>query len=290
MPRELSNGNARLMLGDCHSLLQSLPSGSVDLIYTDPPFGITMARWDDALRWDELWPQFWRVLKPTGAVVIHASQPFTLDLAASQREHFKYMWTWRKNNKTLFARCNTQPLRQVEQILVFYRRQCTYNPQKVRGKKHLIGNPGRSQMYGNAFKRNGSSETDLYHPTDFIEFPLEELCDFIQEKDIRDFPLEEFAQHLRDRKHELNFPTDLLTFHVRAGRSFSRQDVMAEYFIRTYTNPGDTVLDICCSSATTGVACLNTERRFIGMDLAPKHYQLAAERLGLWRRPEEGAE
>lgn len=284
IPKILENEKSKLMLGDCHNLIKQLPDNSVDLLYTDPPFGITMAKWDDALRWNELWDEIWRVLTPKGTVVIHASQPFTYDLVNSQRDAFRYSWTWKKNNKTLFARCNFQPLRQVEQVVIFYKNRGTYNPQKYKGKLHNIGNPGKSQMYGNRFKRNGSTQTDLYYPTDFIDFPLENLCDFIAERDIN-FPYEEFCEYLRKEKMELAFPTDLLEFHIKKGRSFSRQDVMAEYIIKSYTNEGDVVLDICCSSGTTGVACLNINRKFIGMDLAPQHYKIAAERLNLYSPP-----
>jgi len=287
LPKVLHNDWAQLMLGDCHKLIQQLPDASVDLLYCDPPFSITMAKWDDGILWPQMWPHIWRVLKPNGAVVLHASQPFTFDLVASQREHFKYAWTWKKPNKTLFPKAKVQPLRQVEQICVFYRKQCTYNPQMVKGKPHLRGQPGHSQYYGDAFKRLGSSVSDEYYPTDFIDFPLNPLLDFLKEKDIQNFPFEEFSAYLRAQKVELPFPTELLYFQVRSGRSFSRMETMAEYFVRTYSEPGEVVLDICCSDGTTGAACRNTGRKFIGIDLSPQHYKLAGQRLGLLETPAE---
>lgn len=281
LPKVIHNDWAQMMLGDCHRLIQELPDSSVDLLYCDPPFSITMAKWDDGIIWEKMWPHIWRVLKPNGAVVLHASQPFTFDLVASQREFFKYCWTWKKPNKTLFPKAKVQPLRQVEQVCVFYRKQCTYNPQMVKGKPHLRGQPGHSQYYGDAFKKLGSSVSSEYYPTDFIDFPLDPLLEFLKEKDIKDFPFEDFSEHLRQQKVELPFPTELLYFNVRTGRSFSREETMAEYFVKTYSNEGDVVLDICCSNGTTGAACRNTGRKFLGIDMAPKHFRLACERLGL---------
>lgn len=288
LPKVISNDWAQIMLGDCQELIKQIPDHSVQLLYVDPPFAITMAKWDDGLNWPELWPEIWRVLKPNGCAVIHASQPFTFDLIASQRSAMKYMWTWKKSNKTLFPKANVQPLRQIEQICIFYKNQCTYHPQMVKGKPHMRGNPGHSQYYGDAFKKLGGSITNEYYPTDFIDFPLDELLEFLQQRDIKDFPFEEFATFLRDeKKKELPFPTDLLHFQVRSGRSFSRIETMAEYFVKTYTDENDTVLDICCSDGTTGVACRNTNRKFLGFDLSPKHFQLCAQRLGLIDTPAE---
>lgn len=144
------------------------------------------------------------------------------------------MSTRLKNTKSLFPLANRQPLRQVEQVCVFYRNQCTYNPQKQTGKPHRIGNPGPSQMYGNAFQQLGSTVTDQYYPTDLLT---------------------------------AEDPTDVLEFSVRRGASFSRVEDFAQYILRTYSNPGDTVLDICCSNGTTGVACKTENRNFIGFDL-----------------------
>ena len=145
----------------------------------------------------------------------------------------------------------------------------------------MRGNPGHSQYYGDAFKRNGGSVHDDYYPTDLIRFPMDDLLEFLKVKDIKDFPFEDFASHLRAKKVDLPFPTELLEFHVRGGRSFSRTEVMAEYFIRTYSEPGDVVLDFCCSDGTTGAACRTTGRKFLGVDRSPPHYRLACQRLGL---------
>lgn len=288
LPTTISNDWARLMLGDCQELIKQIPDDSVQVLYVDPPFAITMAKWDDGLDWPQIWPEIWRVLKPNGCAVIHASQPFTFDLVASQRKYFKYCWSWKKGNKTLFPKAKVQPLRQVEQVCVFYKQQCIYNPQMVKGKPHMRGQPGHSQYYGDAFKKLGGSISTEYYPTDFIDFPMDELLEFLQQKDIKEFPFEEFANFLREeKKQELPFPTDLLYFQVRSGRSFSRVETMAEYFVKTYTNPGDTVLDICCSDGTTGVACKNTGRKFIGMDLSPPHYLKCAQRLGLLPQPDQ---
>lgn len=154
----------------------------------------------------------------------------------------------------------------------------------------MRGNPGQSQYYGNQFSKQGSIVTDKYYPVDFIEFPLDDLLTFLEEKDIKDFPFEDFSTFLRDRKVELPFPTDLLDMKVRGGRSFSRTEVMAEYFVKTYTNANDVVLDICCSDGTTGAACKSTGRKFVGFDMSPPHYLKCAQRLGLWPLPGEPEE
>lgn len=240
-----------------------------------------MSPWDDKLDWDLLWTEFWRILKPGGCVAIHCSVPFTFDLIMSQRQNLKYMWSWKKSTKTLFPKCHQQPLRQMEQICVFYKTQCKYFPQQYKGKPHMRGNPGKSQYYGNQFQKLGSSIHDTYYPTDAISFPMEELLDFLQEKDIKNFPFEEFANYLRARDHTLEFPTDLLEMKARGGRSFSRTEVMAEYFIKTYTEEGDVVLDFCCSDGTTGAACKSTGRKFLGFDRSPAHFRRALERFGL---------
>ena len=116
--------------GDCHDVVKELATGSVQMIYTDPPYGVLARKeWDVPLRWHELWPEFWRVLRDDGCVVIHAAQRFTVDVVQSQPQHFRYWWSWYKVRKTGFLNAKRQPLRNVEEICVFYKRQCKFRPQ-----------------------------------------------------------------------------------------------------------------------------------------------------------------
>ena len=120
-----------LVQGDCHEKIKELDSNSINLLYTNPPFGITNAKWDKPLNWQILWPEIWRVLKASGVAVIHSSMPFTFDLVSSQREFFKYNYVWVKNIATGFFSVKTQPLRKHEDVCVFYKKCPTYNPQII---------------------------------------------------------------------------------------------------------------------------------------------------------------
>ena len=232
----------KLLHGDCMELLPEIPDKSVDMVLCDLPYGITSCKWDSALPFPPLWEQYWRITKERGAVVLFAAQPFTTALISSGRHHFRYCWYWKKNNKTGAAFAKIQPMRCVEDIAVFYRKAPTYNPQGLKAlEKHRIRKPGAHGVYKS--HKNSSVQKFTGYPNHLLEFTNE-------------------APSARDRLHPTQKPVPLL-----------------EYLIKTYTNEGDTVLDNCMGSGSTGVACLRTGRRFIGIEKDPQYFEIAKERL-----------
>ena len=209
---------------DTLEMIKKLPPAHFDLLYTNPPFGTTGAAWDKALDWDALWPEIWRVLKPNGAVVLHCSMPFTYDLAASQRKWLKYHYTWVKNNSTTFMLAKTQPMRIQEEILVFYKSQPTYNPHMLGGEFHnkrAVKHGGREGYWGNSPDKN---------------------------------------QESAEGGHTGRYPETVLYFDIQKAKTGergagTRRPEMVDFFLNTYTNAGDKVLDITCFNAITGERC-----------------------------------
>lgn len=229
-----------LFRGDCLELLRLIPDGSVDLVLCDLPYGTTQNKWDSVIPFGPLWDEYRRVAKPDGAVVLTASQPFTTDLINSNREEFRYEIIWDKTKGGNFLLAKKQPMKSHENVLVFYRKQPTYNPQMVeRGKVRKKGGGRASDNFGVA---PTVSYNNTYYPNSIVEFSTGSRVD----------------QH-----HPTQKPVALM-----------------EYLIRTYTNEGDTVLDNTMGSGTTGVACANTGRRFIGMERDPTYFEIAQRRIG----------
>ena len=224
--------------GDCLELMKEIPDGSVDMILTDLPYGVTQAPFDKKLSLEEMWTQFRRVIKKNATVVLFCQQPFTSELVTSNRKDFKYCLTWHKRQCSGFLNAKRQPLRSCEDIAVFYRGQCTYNPQMRKGKRQLKSTGGGTINY-NPFTYQPHVSED-YYPTTLLEFPLPRFKD----------------------GHPQQKPTDLL-----------------EYLIKTYTNEGETVLDATMGSGSTGVACVNTNRRFIGFEKEQNFFEIAQKRI-----------
>ena len=224
--------------GDCLELMKDLPDGSIDMILTDLPYGVTRASFDIKLDLATMWTQFNRVAKMNAAVVLFAQQPFSAELVMSNRRNFKYAITWHKRQCSGFLNAKKQPLRSCEDILVFYRAQCTYNPQMRKGKPQLKSTGGASVNYNKFTYKPHVSED--YYPTTLLEFPLPRFKD----------------------GHPQQKPVALL-----------------EYLIKTYSNEGELVLDATMGSGSTGVACMNTRRRFIGYELDEKYFSVATARL-----------
>ena len=215
---------AKYIEGDIHDVIKTLETSSIDLIYTNPPFGTTENKWDKSLNWDKLWLDIWRVLKPNGVVVIHASKPFSYQLIKSQTP--KYNYNWIKTKPTNFLKAKIQPLRKVEEIFIFYKKKHTYNPQMVGNEKRMTGSSSPTTYYGNRLKK----QTDATF-------------------------------------HIGKYPTDVLEFKqvVRGGKTIC--DDMIDFFIKTYSNENDLVLDMTTHNDVVGNRVTALKRKFIGVDI-----------------------
>jgi site-specific DNA-methyltransferase (adenine-specific) len=222
-----------LMHGDCLEMMQLIPDGSVDMVLTDPPYGTTACKWDTVIPLDAMWAQLKRVIKPNGAIVMTASQPFTSALVMSNPKSFKYSWAWKKRPVN-FLNAKKQPLRNLEDILVFGGK--SYKPQGLIEKKRIN-------------KRSNSTQTKGLHG-------------------------------LSNASEFTNYPNQLLEFFGERGLHPTQKPVaLMEYLIRTYTDKGEAVLDFTMGSGTTGVACVNTGRKFIGIELDQGYFDIATQRI-----------
>lgn len=232
-----------LMLGDCLDRMQEIADGSVDLVLTDPPYGTTACKWDAVIPFEPMWAQVWRVLKPNGAAVFTASQPFTSALVMSQARRFRHEWVWDKVNKyTGSLQANKRRLRRHEDIIVFAMVPPVYNKQFREGKPFTAKQSKGHGAYSDNCKPHVTINDGRHNPCSVLSIPA-------------------------DNKKELGFhPTQ-------------KPVALMEYLIRTYTNPGETVLDFTMGSGTTGVACVNTGRQFIGIERDPTYYAIAQKRI-----------
>jgi len=237
-----------LMLGDCLDRMKEIPDGSVDMVMADLPYGTTACKWDSVIPFEPLWEQYKRVCKKNSAIVLTASQPFTTKLIVSNYENFRYELIWDKHRPTGFALANKQPMKVHENICVFYVSQPTYNPQKT------IGRPNNAQTKGN--KGEGMATGKGSQP--------------ILKKTITDTT-------------GSKFPISII-YEKRGGASTTvhptqKPVALMEYLIRTYTNESQTVLDNAMGSGTTGLACVNTGRRFIGIERDEEYMKIAESRI-----------
>lgn len=225
-----------LMQGDCLELMKEIPSGSIDMIMCDLPYGTTQNKWDSVLPLDRLWVEYCRVCN--GAIVLTAQAPFDKILGASNLKMLKYEWIWEKEMGTGHLNAKKAPLKSHENVLVFYDRQPTYNPQFDEGKPYKMVSGKGSSNYG-------------------------EQKETITDNDGRRYP-----------KTVIRIPRDRTKFHPT-----QKPVALMEYLIRTYTNEGEIVLDNTMGSGTTGVACVNTNRRFIGIERDPEYFKIAEQRI-----------
>lgn len=236
-----------LLLGDCLKEMQNLIAAgiTVDMVLCDLPYGTTICPWDNVIPFDELWACYNAIVKPNGAIVLFGIEPFSSRLRLSNVRDFRYDWIWRKNISIGFANAKRRPLRNIEYISVFYKKQATYNPQGLIRCDKIIVNPDSANRITTLAGGEGFKEKT-----------------FVQE--YTNYP-----------RQILDFPT------VRGGGHPTQKPVeLCEYLISTYTNEGDTVLDNCMGSGTTGVACQNLRRDFIGIELEENYFNMAKERMG----------
>ena len=227
-----------LKQGDCLELMNDIPDGAVDMILCDLPYGVTSNKWDSIIPFEPLWESYHRVIKDNGAIVLNCQQPFTTYLISSNIKEFKYCWVWYKKQTTGFLNAKKQPLRNCEDIAVFYKKQPTYNPEMRKGKR-VLKNTGSGSTNYNGFTYM-SHYSEMYYPTTLLEIPLPRF---------------------------------------KGGHPTQKPVPLCEYLIKTYTNEGETVLDNCMGSGTTGVACVNTNRNFIGIELDGDYFEIAKNRI-----------
>jgi DNA modification methylase len=228
-----------LLLGDCLERMGEIPNGSVDMVLCDLPYGTTACKWDAVIPFEPLWAHYRRVTKPNAAIVLTASQPFTTALISSNREDFRYCWVWDKTKGGNFALAKKQPMKSHEDVCVFYRRQPTYNP--------------TMEIRGNVRKKGGGKASDNFGIVPTVSF-----------------------NNTYYPKTIVQFSTGSRTDHWHPTQ---KPIALMEYLIRTYTNEGETVLDNTMGSGTTGVACVNTGRKFIGIERDPQYFEIAKQRI-----------
>ncbi len=239
--------------GDCLEIMDRLIEQGikVDAIITDPPYGTTACKWDNVIPFDEMWLRLNKLIKPNGAIVLFGSEPFSSALRMSNIKNYRYDWIWEKTTAGNIALANKQPLRYTENISVFYHKQPTYNKQMIPrdelGKKRLQNKNNPIRFTGNNIA--GTTKT-------------------------KDYDINRYDEDFKN-------PKNILLFKITRGKIHPTQKPVAlmEYLIKTYTNENELVLDFAMGSGTTGVACKNLNRNFIGIELDENYFNIAKERI-----------
>jgi len=231
--------------GDCLSIMKDIPNKSVDMILADLPYGTTACKWDVIIPFESLWKQYKRIIKKNGAIVLTASQPFTTLLISSNMDWFKYCWIYQKTTSTNYLNAKKEPMRVHEDIVIFYNKQPTYNPQITTGHERKISS---------AIHKRNSVKTEIYNDHKLSGYDSTER-----------YPLSVQV-----------FCTDKQKDHVHPTQ---KPVALFEYLIKTYTNEGDLVLDNVCGSGTTGVACKLNFRDYILIEKEKKYVKIARDRI-----------
>ena len=232
----------KLYNGDCLEVMDKLieEGVKVDCVLCDPPYGTTACKWDTVIPFEDMWERLNKLIKPNGAIVLFGSEPFSSALRMSNIKNYKYDWIWKKEKGLGFLNAKKMPLRDTENISVFYSKPCLYNPQMRKGKPYKATNkPNLQKGTNNSYKSVETINNGVRYPLTTLEF-----------------------NRVSKTVHPTQKPTDLL-----------------EYLIKTYTNENELVLDFTMGSGSTGVACINTNRRFIGIELDKNYFNIAKERI-----------
>lgn len=233
-----------MVQGDCLEIMMDIPDKSIDMILCDLPYGSTRNKWDCPIPFDDLWRHYKRIIKDNGCIALFAQTPFDKVLGASNLPMLKYEWIWEKQQGTGFLNAKKMPLKIHENILIFYKKPPTYSPQMRTGFKPYKCSSGRGSS-------NYGSQVSVVTDNDGKRYPI----------DVIKFPYDKAKLH----------PTQ-------------KPVALCEYLINTYTNENEIVLDNCMGSGSTGVACLNTNRRFVGIELDEKYFEIAKERIERYER------
>lgn len=245
----------QLYYGDCLEIMKSIANNSVDLVLTDPPYGTTRCHWDTPFSLEDMWNQLNRILKSNGAAIVFSQLPFTVDVINANRRNFRYEWIWEKSVGTGFLNAKRMPLKVHENILVFYSKLPTYNPQMSKGKPYRrIRHENMCKCYNPCSVKTSTISSGNRYPRDLIKPGLDlEQCS------------------IKKRYPLTQKPTSLL-----------------EYFVKTYSNQGELVLDCFMGSGSTGVAAINQKRRFIGIEKNACYFNIASERMVETQNKNEG--
>lgn len=234
--------------GDCLEVMKTIKDYSVDLILCDLPYGTTVCKWDNVIPFDKLWEQYNRILKENGVALLFGSEPFSSQLRLSNLKNYKYDLYWKKEKPTNFMQLKRRAGKVTENICVFYNKQCTYNPQMVKHEGKLVKNSPKASHNSivsgvSKSKITPYNDNGFRYPNDILEFRRVKLNEYV---------------------HPTQKPVPLL-----------------EYLIKTFSNEDDLVLDNCMGSGSTGVACKNTNRNFIGIELDKNYFEIAKNR-NIW--------
>ncbi len=232
-----------LLFGDCLERMKEIPDASVDLVLADPPYQSTACDWDSMIPFEPMWEQLKRIIKPNGAVVLFGAEPFSSLLRCSNIKDFKYDWVWEKSKATGFLNSKRQPLRAHEIISVFYSKPPTYTPQMTEGVAYNKG------------VRKEQTQNDVYGSFDQVEVKSDGLR----------FPRS--VQYFKTAESEGSF------------HKTQKPVALLEYLIKTYSNENETVLDFTAGSFSTGVACINTNRKFLGIEMEEKYFDIGVNRM-----------
>lgn len=231
--------------GDCLEVMPKIESGSVDMILSDLPYGITSNEWDIVIPFEDLWENYWRVLKKNGIIALTASQPFSSLLTMSQLKFWKHEWIWIKNRGSNFANTVREPFKEHEQVLIFSRGKWTYNKQMQ--------------------KRSESGLERAKYPANYSS----------KSKNYRDF-----EGRFKEVQDELRVPSSYQKFNCEVGlHPTQKPKELFKYLVRTYTIENEIVMDNCCGSGTTGIACQETNRKFILIEKDLENFIIATKRL-----------
>lgn len=231
--------------GDCLELMNDIPDGSIDCILCDLPYGTTACKWDNVIPFEPLWEHYKRIIKENGAIVLFGTEPFSSMLRMSNLDMYKYDWIWEKPQGVNFAQCNHMPMSVYETISVF-------------------GNFGMSK---------NAKVQPVYHPQGIVEINKAKKAKTFSEHR----PTDNNHDHIQKYG---NYPRQVIKFGQARGFHPTQKPVdLLEYLIKTYTNENDTVLDNCMGSGSTGVACKNLNRNFIGIELNEEYFNIAKDRI-----------
>lgn len=253
--KDVVKDNYKLMFGDCLERMKEIPDGSVDLVLTDPPYGTTACKWDSVISFDLMWEELKRIIKPNGAIVLFGSEPFSSKLRCSNLEMFKYDWIWEKSKGSNFTHAKNMPIKFHETISVFSKGKTIHKSQSA---NRMPYNPQGLIKVDKKWSRPKKYNTE--HKLSRESHKLERVIEFE------------------------NYPKSILKFtnsdnRERGLHPTQKPVALLEYLTKTYTQEGEIVLDFTMGSGSTGVACLNTNRKFLGIEMDANYYEISCGRL-----------